>query len=141
MNAAPTPAATLYGHRMAVTKEPVTRAPNPGERAEALILQGRSLVYVSFLIEEDPVYAEQTVDVSSTQLFNRCIDPFWYVGPAIGIYPTVPVVLDNDGNAVVSFFGASCASGDSVVTADLTVGTHDTFTTTFIIKPPAVTDI
>jgi hypothetical protein len=145
LNAAPytTATATLTALPPAPTPEPtITGAPNPevetGDGGPSIV---ESQVYVSFLIEEDPVYAEQTVDVESTQLFNRCLDPFWQVGSTIGIAPTVPVVLDNDGNAVVSFFGASCASGDSVVTADLTVGTHDTFSTTFTIKPPAVTDI
>jgi hypothetical protein len=46
-----------------------------------------------------------------------------------------------DGNAVANFVGSSCAPGDLLVTADLTVGTHDTFSTTYTIKPPAVTDI
>jgi hypothetical protein len=145
LNAAPytTATATLTALPPAVTKEPtITGAPNPevetGDGGPSIV---ESQVYVSFLIEEDPVYAEQTVDVESTQLFNRCLDPFWQVGAAIGIDPTDAVTLDNDGNAVISFFGASCASGDSVVTADLTVGTHDTFSTTFTIKPPAVTDI
>jgi hypothetical protein len=100
-----------------------------------------SQVYSTFLIEENPVYAEQTVEVESPQLFSRCPGAGWYLGTTFVPGPTVTASLDNDGNAVVNFIGFSCAPGDSLVTADLTVGTHDTFSTTYTIKPPAVTDI
>src|ERR1019366_2813689 len=108
-----------------------------------------SQVYVNFLIEEAPVYAEQIVDVTSTQLTDRC-EPgktLWSSTPGLGGGGTpigttgVTAVLDNDGNAVVTFEGISCAAGDSLVDAELVGGTGDTFTTTFTIKPPAVTDI
>ncbi len=92
---------------------------------------------------EGRVYAEQTVDVESTQLFSRCGSLAFWDSPATGpdFTPTVAVTLDNDGNAEIGFFGTSCAAGDSLVTADLVGGTHDTFSTTFTISPPAVTDI
>ena len=47
--------------------------------------------------------------------------------------------LDDDGNAVFVFKGASCAAGDSVVTADVDAGTHPTYTTTFTVDAPAPT--
>jgi hypothetical protein len=146
LNAAPytTATATLTALPPAPTKEPtITGAPNPEvESGDGAGINPESQVYATFLIEENPVYAEQTVEVESTQLFSRCgVEAVWTVGNSATFVPTVSVVLDNDGNAVVNFFGVSCAAGDSLVTADLTVGTHDTFSTTFTIKPPAVTDI
>jgi hypothetical protein len=147
LNAAPytTATATLTALPPAPTPEPtITGAPNPEvETGDGGPGNPESQVYATFLIEENPVYAEQTVEVESTQLFSRCGGlPFWTsvtTGPVFS--PTVAVTLDNDGNAEIGFFGTSCAAGDSLVTADLTGGTHDTFSTTFTIKPPAVTDI
>jgi hypothetical protein len=146
LNAAPytTATATLTALPPAVTPEPtITGAPNPEvETGDNGPGNPESQVYATFLIEENPVYAEQTVEVESTQLFSRCgVAAFWDTVNAVSTSPTISVVLDNDGNAVVNFLGVSCAAGDSLVTADLTVGTHDTFSTTFTIKPPAVTDI
>jgi hypothetical protein len=48
-------------------------------------------------------------------------------------------ILDDDGNAVFLFFGASCAAGTSDVVADVLAGTHPTYTTTFTIVPPVPT--
>jgi len=146
LNAAPytTATATLTALPPAPTPGPsITATPNPEvETGDGGPSDPESQIYATFLIEEDPVYAEQTVDVEATQLFNRCgVAAIWYVGNTPILSPTVSVVLDNDGNAVVNFFGTSCAAGESTVTADLTVGTHDTFSTIFTISPPAVTDI
>ncbi|HVC71339.1 MAG TPA: hypothetical protein VNC61_13875 [Acidimicrobiales bacterium] len=47
--------------------------------------------------------------------------------------------LDDDGNAVLVFFGSSCAAGPSAVIADVMAGTHPTCTTTFTVLPPAPT--
>ena len=44
--------------------------------------------------------------------------------------------LDDDGNAVFVFYGASCAAGDSAVIADVDAGTHPTYVTTFSVNPP-----
>jgi hypothetical protein len=153
LEAAPytTATATLTALPPAVTKFPtITGAPNPevetGDNAPG---NAESQVYVNFLIEENPVYAEQIVDVTSAQLTDRC-EPgrtAWFSEPGVGggdaeLGTTgVTAVLDNDGNADVTFEGISCAAGDSLVDAELVGGTHDTFTTTFTISPPAVTDI
>jgi hypothetical protein len=146
LNAAPytTATATLTALPPVPTPEPtISGAPNPEvETGDGTPADPESQVYATFLIEENPVYAEPTVEVESNQLFSRCLTAAWNVGgPNFLASPTVPVTLDNDGNAVVDFFGTSCAAGDSLVTADLMGGTHDTFSTTFTIKPPAVTDI
>ncbi len=111
---------------------------------------GNSDVYAVFYVEDNPVYAEQRVQVSSAQLEARCGDGWWWeaensgttVGSLTGGVNTggAPITtLDDDGNAVFVFKGASCAAGDSVVTADVIGGTNDTFTFTYTIMPPVPT--
>jgi hypothetical protein len=143
-----TATATLTALPPGITPEPsITAFPNPEvETGDGAPGNAESQVYTQFLIEESPVYAEQVVDVTSAQLTNRC-EPgttLWTSSPgfaggggvAIGT-DGVTAVLDNDGNAVVTFEGISCAAGDSLVDAELVGGTGDSFTTTFTIKPPA----
>ncbi len=118
---------------------------------------GDSNVYAVFYVEENPVYAEQTVEIDSTQLDTRCIEGWrWEPGNALGIGvgpgfsgpisgtglntgPKASTILDDDGNAVFVFKGTSCAAGPSQVIADVLAGTGDTFVTTFTVDPPAVT--
>jgi hypothetical protein len=143
--------ATLTATPPEVTAYPtITGAPNPEvETGDGAPGNAESQVYANFLIEENPVYAEQIVDVTSAQLTNRC-EPgttLWSSTPGVGGGGTtigttgVTAVLDNDGNADVTFEGISCASGPSLIDAELVGGTHDTFTTTYVINPPQVTDI
>jgi len=154
LEAAPytTATATLTAAPPGVTKFPtITGSPNPevetGDMPSGPNIE--SQVYANFLIEENPVYAEQIVDVTSAQLTDRCElgKTLWSSTPGLGGGGTllgttgVTAVLDNDGNADVTFEGISCASGPSLVDAELVGGTHDTFTTTYTISPPAVTDI
>jgi len=154
LGAAPytTATATLTAAPPGVTKFPtITGAPNPEVETGDMVAGPNieSQVYANFLIEENPVYAEQIVDVTSAQLTNRCLlgSTLWSSTPGLGGGGTtigttgVTAVLDNDGNADVTFEGISCASGPSLVDAELVGGTHDTFTTTYTISPPAVTDI
>ena len=135
-----------------ITTEPlITAYPNPevatgdGSTTPA---DAPSQVYVNFLVEENPVYAEGTVQVTSEQLTARCGlgTPLWSSTGGSGITSAgatvgTTAILDDDGNADVTFEGLSCAPGPSLVTADLVGGTHDTFWTTFTISPPAVTDV
>ncbi|HEY7949180.1 MAG TPA: hypothetical protein VID75_15965 [Acidimicrobiales bacterium] len=111
---------------------------------------GDSNVYAVFYVETNAVYAEQRVVISSPQLEARCVRGWWWEaengGTTVGQTPGgintggLPITtLDDDGNAVFAFWGASCAAGDSVVTADVLSGTHDTFTSTYTILPPAPT--
>jgi uncharacterized repeat protein (TIGR01451 family) len=106
---------------------------------------GASDVYTVFYVETDPVYAEQTVDISSAQLENRCGEGWlWEPGTGTPINQTSGTTtasgtLDNDGNAIFVFKGASCAAGPSTVTADVLAGTHPTYTTTFTVEAPQAT--
>ena len=83
--------------------------------------------------------------ISSPELENRC-GGGWRWEPASGTAidqasgPTVATgLIDNDGNAVFVFKGASCGAGTSTVTADVDAGTHTTYSTTYTIDAPAVT--
>jgi hypothetical protein len=116
---------------------------------------GDSDIYAVFFVEENPVYAEQQVDIGSSQLEDRCQTGWTWIpsnwdtpgapgttksGQVTSPSTTVPsTVLDDDGNAAFVFKGTSCAAGPSVVVADVLAGTHDTFTTTFTVEPPAPT--
>ena len=89
----------------------------------------------------EPVLAGQSVKLSSQQLFNRCKGglswsaPFPYA-PVPG--PSFSVKLDGDGNATALLWGGpSCAPGESLVSAHLEVAPYTTFTTDFMILPPA----
>jgi hypothetical protein len=110
---------------------------------------GESDVYTVFYVETNPVYAEQPVEISSNQLQQRCEDGWmWSPGNTGFGAPffstsssaapgTAETTLDDDGNAVFVFYGASCAAGPSEVIADVLAGTHPTYTTTFTVSPPA----
>jgi hypothetical protein len=111
--------------------------------------EGGSFVFAVFNVETNPVYAEQTVEISSTQLQARC-GTSWIFGsfrqgedsdgPGDPLSPaTATTTLDDDGNAQFFFAGSSCAAGDSTVTADVEAGTHPTYTTTFTVLPPQPT--
>jgi len=112
-----------------------------------------SVILAVFEVETSPVYAEQTVEISSPELQDRCGDQ-WQFAPldnALGqvsdgagstfltTNTTATGILDDDGNALFFFTGASCAAGSSTVTADVIGGTHPTYTSTFNVLPPQVT--
>jgi hypothetical protein len=128
-----------------------TNGPNGGS--------GNSDVYAVFYVETSPVYAEQPVEISAAELESSCGqgwrwepgnggapnsfadgftgDVYGIDGPDIGALPTA--LLDDDGNAVFVFDGASCAAGTWDVIADVRAGDHPTYTTTFTVDPPAPT--
>jgi len=120
------------------------------ETGDTSFLFDGSYVYGVFYVETSPVYAEQTVEISSAQLQDRCGTDWSFEsfngdaseGHGSTILPpitTATAILDDDGNAVFLFQGASCAAGSSVVTADVEAGTHPTYTTTFNVLPPQPT--
>jgi len=118
---------------------------------------GDSNVYAVFYVETNPVYAEQTVEIASSQLEGRCIRGWrWEIGnpdgEGVGPGTVGPIngtgvntgtkastILDDDGNAVFIFKGTSCAAGPSQVIADVLAGDHQTYTTTFTVNPPVPT--
>ena len=117
---------------------------------------GDSNVYAVFYVETNPVYAEQLVEIGSSQLEGRCIrgwrwEPGNQTGVGVGLGsgdingvgvntgPRASTILDDDGNAVFVFKGTSCAAGPSQVIADVLAGTHQTYVSTFTVLPPAPT--
>ena len=112
---------------------------------------GDSDIAAVFTVETDPVYAEQSVEISWDQLESRCLASEGFgVTPPDGILislgapggviiPPVSEPIDDDGNATFLFFGSSCAAGSSEVIADVLAGTHPTYTTTFTVAPPQIT--
>ena len=150
-----TATATLVALPPAVTPAGLTGFPNDevetGDTTAGPSPSGDSDVYAVFYLETDPVYAEQDVTITSPQLEARCGEGYWFQGGNGGSTTSEPdgtvnnngpsTRLDNDGNAVFIFIGASCAAGDSLVTADVEAGTHQTYSMTYTILPPAPTDV
>jgi len=153
---------TLVTLPPAVTPEGVTGYPQisgvPSEvETGDTSTSGDSNVYAVFYVETNPVYAEQTVEISSSQLEGRCIRGWrWepgnprgqgtgpgYSGDINGVGVNngdrASTILDEDGNATFTFKGTSCAAGPSQVIADVLAGTHQTYVSTFTVDPPAPT--
>jgi hypothetical protein len=107
----------------------------------AAVPPSESDVYTVFYVETDPVYAEQTVEIDSAQLADRCAPgtATWISNDGSFTGSTATAVLDDDGNATFAFTGSSCAAGNSDVIADVLAGTHTTYTTTYTILPPQPT--
>jgi hypothetical protein len=151
---------TLVASPPNVTAPGVTPYPQTGGLLQEIetgdtSASGDSNVYAVFYVETSPVYAEQVVEIDSSQLDSRCIEGWrWEPGNTAGIgvngatssgpqYGTgqntgrkASAILDDDGNAVFVFKGISCASGPSTVIADVEAGTHPTYSTTFTVLPP-----
>jgi hypothetical protein len=153
---------TLVALPPAVTVEGVSAWPQTAGVAQEVetgdtSTSGDSDIYAVFYVETSPVYAEQTVEIGSSQLEGRCLRGWrWEAGNlnGVGVGPGVvsPVtgtgvntnakvstILDDDGNAVFVFKGVSCASGPSEVIADVLAGSHPTYTTSFTVLPPQTT--
>ena len=154
---------TLITSPPGVTPEGITVNPRTGGLNQEIetgdtSTSGDSNVYAVFYVETNPVYAEQSVEIGSSQLEGRCLQGWiWEAGnttsgigggpginsPVSGVGvntdPEAATILDNDGNAVFIFKGVSCASGPSQVIADVLAGTHPTYVLTFTVLPPAPT--
>jgi hypothetical protein len=130
-----------------VTGYPATSGTIAGEVATGdTAPSGDSDVYGVFLVETDPVYAEQPVEIGSAQLESRCTGGWFWGSATASLTGTGPNVnaplqstLDDDGNAVFLFMGSSCAAGSSQVIADVLAGTDQTSTTTFTVEAPTPT--
>jgi hypothetical protein len=150
-----TATSTLVADPPVVTAEGLTVNPRLGGLNQVLetgdsATSGNSDVYAVFYVETDPVYAEQPVEIGSSQLEGRCGQGWvWEAGNAsAGAAPTVAAgngvnagtevttLLDDDGNAVFVFKGASCAAGPSQVIADVEAGTHPTYVAEFTVVAP-----
>ncbi len=102
---------------------------------------GNSDVYTVFNVETSPRFAEKTIEITSPQLEDRCGQGSRWESnapesPFIG-KNTALAIVDNDGNAVIVFKGASCFAGASTVHVRTPNG--QAYTTSYVIEPPAVT--
>jgi hypothetical protein len=91
-------------------------------------------------VECAAVYAEHYVTISAQELYARCAHKIrWESVEALeGAGPSISKVqLDDDGNATVALWGGpSCASGESLITAELEEAPYTTVTTAFTVTPP-----
>jgi hypothetical protein len=125
---------TLQVSPPAVTPAAVTGYPNPeveiGDSSATepgvvppTPVPGSTVIGV-FYVETSPVYAELTVEIESAELDASCGEAWEWeglnggtdaygAGPVNSVShpPPAPTVLDDDGNAVFLFAGASCAAG------------------------------
>jgi hypothetical protein len=149
---------TLVALPPAVTATGVTPYPAAEVETGDSAASGNSDVYAVFYVETSPVYAEQPVEISSAELESACGQGWrWepgnggapnsfalgFTGDVTGTGPNpdgLPTtLLDDDGNAVFDFDGASCAAGTWDVIADVRAGDHPTYTTTFTVTAPEPT--
>jgi hypothetical protein len=112
----------------------------PGSEVED---SSTSSVAVIFYAEFPSVYAENTVEFSDAQLYDRCTGGITWVGPdevVLGTGKSVTTTLDDNGNAfVVALAGPSCASGNTLAQADLVGPPYKTLTKNFQVLSPRVT--
>jgi hypothetical protein len=128
---------TLAAGPPVVTPPGLTGYPNPEVETGDTPTTGISDVYAVFYVETSPVYAEDTVEIDSSQLFSRCGGGVTWISNQ-GTFPgaTATATLDDDGNAVFVFLGSSCAAGTSAVVAVDPPGSNISYTTSFIIEAP-----
>jgi hypothetical protein len=104
---------------------------------------GESDVYTVFYVETSGAHAGQKVEISSAALFDRCGEGSRWESNGTGSpfinSPTAIATIDNDGNAVFVFKGASCAAGTSTVSAEVEAGAHRNYTTKYVVEAPKVT--
>lgn len=121
------------------TKQSITAV--PASEVEDATYSG---VVTVFNIEFPSMYSEDSVEVSSPQLYDRCHGSIsWYGADEVLLgsdVKSVTTTLDDDGNAfVVAVGGPSCATGTSLVTADLLAPPGTTLAVRFKILEPTPT--
>jgi hypothetical protein len=122
-------------------------SPSPGSEIETgnTDESGEGDIYAVFNVETSAVYAEQSVEIQASQLVDRCgLGSYWLSnqgasstdGTAAGSSSTWTAQLDDTGSATFEFFGASCASGNSIVLASVEAGLHVEYSADFTVKAP-----
>lgn len=102
---------------------------------------GNSDVYAVFNVETGSKYSEQTAEIQSNELVDRCGGGSEWVTNVNTFTDstTATATLDDNGNATFVFYGISCASGTSTVLAVIEAGLHPKYTTTFKVQSPRST--
>jgi hypothetical protein len=129
---------TLQVDAPVVTAAGVTGTPNPETETGDTNATGNSDVYAVFYVETDAVDAEETVEIDSAQLFASCGQGVsWTSNQGSFSGATATATLDDDGNAVFVFMGASCAAGISDVITTGPIGSAISYTTNYSVLPPS----
>lgn len=126
------PANTPKGLWASPTKEVETGTSGEG---------GNSDVYAVFNVETGSNKAEQTAEIQSDELVDRCGGGSEWV-TNVDTFPdstTATATLDDNGNATFVFYGVSCATGTSTVIAIIEAGLHPKYTATFKVLSPRAT--
>jgi hypothetical protein len=122
-------------------------APNPFTipiDPDPLVETSTSSVAAVIQVETSPSFAGDAVDVSSSQFVASC-QTTGFAEPEETTFEfsptqlTIPLILDDDGNATATLLGEDCAPGSSVIEADLVVAPFDTALGTLTLNPPVVT--
>jgi hypothetical protein len=99
-----------------------------------------SSVATIFYAEYPSAFSEDPVEFSDAQLFDRCAGGITWFGPdftPLGHGKSAVTDLDNNGNAfVVAVAGPSCASGETLGTADLVDAPYTTWANIFTVLSP-----
>jgi uncharacterized repeat protein (TIGR01451 family) len=113
-------------------------SPNP------VVETGQSEVHAVVQVEASPSFANDSVDISSTQLQEACTSlTFEHLqGGGTTESPQVTsdgidAVLDDNGNATVVVDGTGCVPGTSLIEAALTVAPYDMAIATLSVDPSA----
>jgi hypothetical protein len=110
--------------------------------------QGEGVTHssVAFIVvvECQPVYGEDTVEINAHQLSSACHGTLSWTNPAVpGVLvpgESFDVTLDNDGNAnAVVWGGPSCAAGRTLGEAELETAPYTTYTHGYRVLSPRVT--
>lgn len=126
------------GPQLTVTVDPASEVESDNSSIAAVIE-----------VEANPVFAEDTVTLESSQLFNHCAHLLtWNTdnnvawNSSISVSDSTTVTLDDDGTALATVEGGpSCAAGKALVVADLNAAPYYTAKTRFTIKPPQDTPV
>jgi uncharacterized repeat protein (TIGR01451 family) len=102
-----------------------------------------SEVHAVIEVETSPVYAGDSVTISSTQLQLACGGAILFETLQGGstLAPTtspdaISVLLDDDGNVTVVVDGDNCAPGTDLIEADMVKAPYLTATATLVVDPP-----
>ena len=128
-----------------VIAPPITTKPGvfafPGAEVEDATT---SSVAVIFYAEFPDMYSERHVQFSDAQLYDQCGGRIVWLGADGRVIQeggkSVTTTLDNNGNAfVVALAGPSCATGTSLIEADLVGPPYITLTNSFTVLSPRPT--
>jgi hypothetical protein len=130
-------AAVIAGAPAAASPKPkavpniiVRASPNP------VVETGPSDAVIVVQVEANPMAANKSVTISSSQLTGRCGSWRSWLFNSPGLLRSVTVPIDNDGNATIVIFGQGCAPGSALIDASLNAPPFGTAVTKVVLEPP-----